>query len=146
MCPNSTFLFVHVYACLCVPALPHCEQSTLVCNNVCACHLKALMASFLTNCFCLLQTTRQIKKPTTVQQSTRGTFTRACWDPFREAALSMLRQRCRRFPFEAHSVAANTRLEPWGQVYTYTGAQVTDDIVAAGVYTVNHEDFSSSRL
>lgn len=32
----------------------------------------------------------------------------------------MLRQQCRRFPFEAHSVAPTNRLEPWGHIYRST--------------------------
>lgn len=34
----------------------------------------------------------------------------------------------------------------WSHGDTYTGAQVTEDIVAAGVYTVIHEDSSSWGL
>lgn len=70
---------------------------------------------------------------------------RAYWVPFREAALSMLQQHRRRFLFEAHSVAPNVRLEPWGQVRAYKGAHV-EDIVAAGVYTFIHRDLCSWGL
>lgn len=70
---------------------------------------------------------------------------RAYWAPFREAALSMLQQHRRRFLFEAHSVAPNVGLEPWGQVHAYKGAHV-EDIVAAGVYTFIHRDLCSWGL
>lgn len=144
------------FLCPCMLVYDAPSQSTLVCNNVCVrvceCDLKSLMACLLTNCFCFLQTTKLKKKTKETEKAlqwllnrqSRGTFTRAYWEPFREAVLSMLLQHRWRFLFEAHSVTV--RLEPWGPVHAYTEAHSMEDTLAAGVCTFLHRDLCSSGL